>query len=321
MKRNVINKHRNSPFGLTSEFFKSGIPFSGKTLNDLVKGVLVITNGPGFEGLHILNNSGQVITVAQASNTSLPSNVIDKINEVISEISGGIIETIDEQIDDKVYGEYNNLVINSGNTIISTLQTYVDEEIGENEQQIDDINTRLEAEKEYLLGVISGLTEEIENLKEIISTGTSSDHVFISEAAYNALLDGEEIKINENGDRLYPGDAGYDDADFIRYKSNVYYCIPEASITPTGGTDVIISGNVINGDFEIENEHTLILDEFTEISGNTLIFVEGQEPDAGDGTEIQDTGIFIAGNNFSIENETMLVIPNSYRVENNTLII
>lgn len=321
MKRNVINKHRNSPFGLTNEFFKSGIPFSGKTLNDLAKGVLVITNGSGFEGLHILNNSGQVITVAQASNAALPSNVIDKINEVISEISGGIIETINEQINDKVYGEYNDLVVNSGNTIISTLQTYVDEEIDETEQQINDINTQLETEKEYLLGIISGLTEEIENLREIISTGASSDHVFISESAYNALLDGEEIKINENGDRLYPGDAGYDDADFIRYKSNVYYCIPETSIIPSGGTDVIISGNVINADFEIENEHTLVLDEFTEISGNTIIFVDSQEPDTEDETEILDTGIFIAGDNFSVENETMLVIPNSYRVENNTLII
>lgn len=232
MNRNVINKHRNSPFGLTSEFFKQGLS------DEAAKGVLVITNRPGYEGLYILNNDGEVKAVAQASNNTLPKDIIDRINEIVNNaLREGIMETIDSKIDDKI-DNYNSIVIESGDTIIANLQEYT--------------NTKTNI-----------LAETIAEIRESMGNLGSSDHVFISQTAYNALLAGEKIKIDSNGNRLYPGDVGYDEAKFITFRNDVYYCIPESDIpTPEPGeeTEIIVSGTsmVFNFITDENDEHAIL---------------------------------------------------------------
>ena len=247
MNRNVINKHRNSPFGLTSEFFKQGLS------EDMAKGVLVITTRPGYEGLYVLNNDGEVKLVGQSSSAILPQEVIDKINQIVEDaFNDGIMETIDNKIDTKI-DAYNPIVVESGNTIVTNLQEYTDEKT-------------------------AVLAEAIEELKESMSHLGSSDHVFISQTAYNALFAGEKIKIDSNGNRLYPGDVGYDDAKFIKYSKDVYYCIPEGEVPPTpvpesGGT-ATISGSTMIFNFEVVDNTALILENGFTIDGTSVYYIE-----------------------------------------------
>ena len=131
--------------------------------------------------------------------------------------------------------------------------------------------------------------------------------------------------IDEDGKLLEEGDAGYgDEKYYIEYNEDVYYCIPEDGYTPgptpppvSGDSSVEISGTVMTVDFDIIDDHTLVVDVTVMISGNTLVIIEGSHDDDDD--EVIDN-TFVIGDETTIDDHT-LSLSNSDIIENNTLII
>lgn len=268
---NIVNKH-TSQFIVPREMFFEDIPsdIEQKTREELAKGIIVISNKVKNEAIYVLNSNGEVIQVAASSTSEIPGEIMAIINnEVIPELKAYTDDTVASAIT-----EYNTYVIQSGTALYDRLIEYVNEKIGEVEEDAEETKTELENRIEELNNQVIELRNYIDNLK-------FSDHVLLTEQAYNFLLHEGYVPINEDGEFDEEG-------EIIYYSDDVYYCIYDPNeVGPTpGGDDAVFSGNTIEMSFEIEDEHTLVFENSTVENEHTLVIGSGS---SSGGTTIDGT--------------------------------
>lgn len=324
MARNVITKHKNNPASINYNAFIKDLPsnLSDDKKKDLARGILMVCNRENKEALYIVNTAGRVIPIAMTCEGELPQNVEAAIAESISSLSQEmhdyVDETVGERIEDSLI-EYDAIVVESGTNLYNTIIEYVDNGFSETSSRIDTEKSELEAEIAELKSTVSALTEYISTLK-------FSDHVLIQENAYMALLDGQRIKINENGYIVDDSDSRY---EFIEYSDDVYYCIPENAPAPDTGSSIDISGDTIyvEGEIEegeIEGEFTIVLDDTIDVSGSTIVIQEGSTPQSPSGeADIDGDTKTTLLDDETEANDGVLELSNSFDIDgdNNALII
>lgn len=308
MTRNVINKHNNSTIPPNRDSFYEGIPkeLSDSAKDEIAKGIIFITNRAKHEGLYILNTSGAVKCVAQALDAELPPNVVEAISELSQDLKEYADETVSENITERLE-EYNSIVVLSGTNLYNTLSALTE--------------TKVNAEKEELLSIISGLTSELNDLRYYVENLKISDHLLIKENAYVALRSEGSAYIDEEGNLLTEEDDGYGDENYyIEYSDDVYYCIPEEDENPpqSGESTTEISGNVMTVEFDIENDTVLVFDDTITISGNTAIISDTQQDTPSETNNVSGS-VLSFGSDFEIENNHS--VNGDFRIEDHTLIL
>lgn len=334
MSRRVVNKNTTSLIVPKELFTRDFINLPESDARKASLGTIVISNATGNESLYILNTAGNVVQVGKSSSAVINGEVMDAINNiVIPELEEHVDNVVDDKMGDAI-AEYNEIVVSSANTLYNNIKDYVDSEIEIVEGEITTTDDRITTEKEYLLGIISGLTEELNYLREYIDNLKFSDHVLIKENAYASLASDGYAYIDEDGNLLTEEDHGYgDEKYYVEWSPDVYYCIPEDGTGPSpepgpdSGSSIEISGDTVyvyEESYFDENEHSLVLDDSISINeDNHAIEIISGDSEQDEGAYIgDDNDIALDGETeINDESRTTLELSNSFYIDNNTLII
>lgn len=142
---NIVNKHTGK-YVVSQEMFFEDIPsdMPQETREDIAKGIIIISNKVGSEGIYILNNNQEVISVCSSSSSGIPSDIITIIeNAIISAnsytniVSGNITNYIIDNYATSadVYNSLtileNSLSVLSGETIAisGNVVNYIDDKL------------------------------------------------------------------------------------------------------------------------------------------------------------------------------------------------
>ncbi len=321
MGRIVTNKYVSTNQITNRDFFE-GINISSDScmdLLDIARGRIIISNEPGHEAIFVLSKDGmKPIMVAQNPESEIPANILNYLNEKIS--------------------EFETRVINSGDTIYNTLINYISEICGMTESRISEICGMTESRISEICGMtesrISEISGNVENrLSEFgeemsdnfndqnaridaLSSYTMNlkitDHFMLTEDEYFELSNeyGEKKLVLTNETSTYWLN-GLKIGDVVYYNPDIYYCIYEDDGAHHEYPTPIISDGVfeLTEGYSIEDEedgaHTLVL-------GNVSIsdhIVEILESGGGGGEDEDDTTI--SGHEMTIKYD---ILPDEHAI-------
>ena len=149
MARIVTNKYVSTN-QITNRDFFDGINLASDScieMLDIARGRIIISNEPGHEAIFVLSQDGmRPIMVAQNPESEIPANIMNYLNEKIS--------------------EFETRVINSGDTIYNTLITYISEICGTTESRLNEMSEFLENEVTEISNSVENRLTEISDLVE-----------------------------------------------------------------------------------------------------------------------------------------------------------
>ena len=307
MGRIVTNKYVSTNQITNRDFFE-GIKISSDScmdLLDIARGRIIISNEPGHEAIFVLSKDGmKPIMVAQNPESEIPANILNYLNEKIS--------------------EFETRVINSGDTIYNTLINYISEICGMTESRISEICGMTESRISEMSGNVENRLSEfgeemsdnfndqnarIDALSSYTMNLKITDHFMLTEDEYFELSNeyGEKKLVLTNETSTYWLN-GLKAGDVVYYNPDIYYCIYEDDGSHHEYPTPIISGDTfdLNGAYSIvegeeEGAYTLVFENVNVIDGGHTI--EILESESGGDDENVPT---ISGNEMTI---TYDIIP------------
>lgn len=307
MGRIVTNKYVSTNQITNRDFFE-GINISSDScmdLLDIARGRIIISNEPGHEAIFVLSKDGmKPIMVAQNPESEIPANILNYLNEKIS--------------------EFETRVINSGDTIYNTLINYISEICGMTESRISEICGMTESRISEMSGNVENRLSEfgeemsdnfndqnarIDALSSYTMNLKITDHFMLTEDEYFELSNeyGEKKLVLTNETSTYWLN-GLKAGDVVYYNPDIYYCIYEDDGSHHEYPTPIISGDTfdLNGAYSIvegeeEGAYTLVFENVNVIDGGHTI--EILESESGGDDENVPT---ISGNEMTI---TYDIIP------------
>lgn len=316
MGRIVTNKYVSTNQITNRDFFE-GINISSDScmdLLDIARGRIIISNEPGHEAIFVLSKDGmKPIMVAQNPESEIPANILNYLNEKIS--------------------EFETRVINSGDTIYNTLINYISEICGMTESRISEISgnveNRLSEFGEEMSDNFNDQNARIDALSSYTMNLKITDHFMLTEDEYFELSNeyGEKKLVLTNETSTYWLN-GLKIGDVVYYNPDIYYCIYEDDGSHHEYPTPIISGNTfdLNGAYSIvegeeEGAYTLVFENVNVIdSGHTIEILESES--GGDDENVPT----ISGSEMTITydiipNENAIVIDGVKLGDNNHTII
>ena len=327
MGRIVTNKYVSTNQITNRDFFE-GINISSDScmdLLDIARGRIIISNEPGHEAIFVLSKDGmKPIMVAQNPESEIPANILNYLNEKIS--------------------EFETRVINSGDTIYNTLINYISEICGMTESRISEICGMTESRISEISGNVENRLSEfgeemsdnfndqnarIDALSSYTMNLKITDHFMLTEDEYFELSNkyGEKKLVLTNETSTYWLN-GLKIGDVVYYNPDIYYCIyeddgahheyPVPVIYPDGTME-------ITDVYSIEGEHVLVLENVNIIEDGHVVEIMENESGGDDDTPTisghemtimydilpEEHAIVIDGVELGDENHTIILIESS----------
>lgn len=257
MARIVTNKYVSTN-QITNRDFFDGINLASDScmeMLDIARGRIIISNEPGHEAIFVLSQDGmRPIMVAQNPESEIPANILNYLNEKIS--------------------EFETRVINSGDTIYNTLIEYITEISGTTNSRLSEFDDEMSDNFNEQNAKIEALSSYTMNLK-------ITDHFMLTEDEYFELSNeyGAKKLVLTNETSTYWLN-GLKVGDVVYYNPDIYYCIyeddgahheyPVPVIYPDGTMD-------ITDVYSIEDEHTIVLENVNIIKdGHVVEIIESE---------------------------------------------
>lgn len=274
MARIVTNKYVSTN-QITNRDFFDGINLASDScmdMLDIARGRIIISNEPGHEAIFILSKDGmKPIMVAQNPESEIPANILNYLNEKIS--------------------EFETRVINSGDTIYNELINYISEICGTTESRLSEISgnveNRLSEFGEEMSNNFNDQNARIDALSSYTMNLKITDHFMLTEDEYFELSNeyGAKQLVLTNETPTYWLN-GLNIGDVVYYNPDIYYCIyeddgahheyPVPVIYPDGTMD-------ITDVYSIEDEHTMVLENVNIIEDGHVVEIIESESGSDEG--------------------------------------